>query len=138
MGYVVSLFKIEELEIYMIGYTTIGVNDMARAEAFYGALLGEIGGSQLFGQDRIKFYGNGQGGMLAICVPYDEQAPAPGNGNMIAIDAGDRETVDRLYAKAIELGASDEGEPGERMPVFYGAYVRDLDGNKICFFQMKM
>ena len=137
MGYVVTLWKTAKLEIFMIGYTTIGVNDMARAEAFYGALLGEIGGNQLFGQDRIKFYGNGQGGMLAICEPYDEQAPAPGNGNMIAIDAGDRETVDRLYAKAIELGASDEGEPGERMPVFYGGYVRDLDGNKICFFQMK-
>ena len=51
---------------------------------------------------------------------------------------GDRAGVDKLYAKAIELGASDEGEPGERMPVFYGAYVRDLDGNKLCFFEMNL
>ena len=124
----------------MIGYTTIGVNDMARAEAFYGALLAELGGAQLFGQDRIKFYGTAAGGaMLAICIPYDEQAQNPGNGNMIAIDAGGRENVDKLYAKAIELGASDEGEPGERVPgVFYGAYVRDLDGNKLCFYEMNM
>ncbi len=123
----------------MIGYTTIGVNDMARAEEFYGALLGEIGGSQLFGQDRIKFYGNGEGGMLAICIPYDEQAQNPGNGTMVAINGGTRETVDKLYAKARELGASDEGEPGERVPgMFYGAYVRDLDGNKLCFYQMNM
>ena len=122
----------------MLGYSTIGVTDLPAAEAFYGSLLGEIGGSQLFGMDRIKFYGNGEGAMLAICVPYDEQAPNPGNGNMIAIDAGNRENVDKLYAKAMELGATDEGEPGERMPVFYGAYVRDPDGNKICFFEMKM
>ena len=122
----------------MLGYATIGVTDMAAAEAYYGALLAEIGASQLFGQDRIKFYGNGQGAMVAICIPYNEDDPAPGNGNMLAIDAGDRATVDKLYAKAMELGSSDEGEPGERLPVFYGAYVRDPDGNKICFYEMKM
>lgn len=122
----------------MLGYATIGVTDMAAAEAYYGALLGEIGAGQLFGQDRIKFYGNGQGGMIAICIPYNEEDPAPGNGNMLAIDAGDRATVDKLYAKAMELGSTDDGEPGERLPVFYGAYVRDPDGNKICFYNMTM
>ena len=123
----------------MIGYTTIGVSDMAAAEAFYGPLLAEIGASQLFGQDRIKFYGTGMdSAMLAICIPYNEQAQHSGNGNMVAIPGGSREGVDKLYAKAIELGASDDGEPGERMPVFYGAYVRDPDGNKLCFYEMKM
>ena len=124
----------------MLGYATIGVTDLPRAEQFYGDLLGEIGGKQLFGQDRIKFYGTGfDGAMLAICIPYDEGAPNCGNGNMIAIDAGSRENVDKLYAKAIALGASDEGEPGERVPgVFYGAYVRDADNNKLCFFEMKL
>lgn len=123
----------------MLGYTTIGVNDMARAEEFYGGLLAEIGASQLFGQDRIKFYGTGMdSAMLAICIPYDEQAQHHGNGNMVAIPGGSREGVDKLYAKAIALGATDEGEPGERMPVFYGAYVRDPDGNKLCFYEMKM
>ena len=125
----------------MLGYTTIGVNDLARAEAFYGELLGTIGAQQIFGNERIKFYGKGpgQGAMLALCIPYDEQDPAPGNGTMIAIDAGDQATVQSLYQKARELGAADEGEPGERVPgMFYGAYVRDLDGNKVCFYEMKM
>ena len=125
--------------VVMLGYVTVGVSDMERACDFYDALLEELGGKQLFGQDRIKFYGTGPGSpMLAICIPYDQNDPAPGNGNMIAIPGGSREGVDKLYQKAMQLGASDEGEPGERLPVFYGAYVRDLDGNKLCFFEMKM
>lgn len=123
----------------MIGYVTIGTSDMARSTAFYDALLAEIGGKQLFGQDRIKFYGTRPGkAMLAVCTPYDGEPQSCGNGVMVSIDAGDRATVDRLYAKARELGAADEGEPGERLPIFYGAYVRDPDGNKLCFYEMKM
>lgn len=123
----------------MLGYCTIGVNDMDRALAFYDALLAEIGAKQMFGQDRIKFYGTSpQQAMLAVCIPYDQQAQHPGNGNMVAIPGGTRDGVDKLYAKALELGATDEGAPGERLPVFYGAYVRDLDGNKLCFFEMKL
>jgi catechol 2,3-dioxygenase-like lactoylglutathione lyase family enzyme len=123
----------------MLGYATIGTKDMDRATAFYDALLAEIGAKQLFGMDRIKFYGTSpDAAMLAICIPYDEKEQHPGNGTMVAIPGGSREGVDKLYAKAMELGATDEGEPGERMPVFYGGYVRDLDGNKLCFFEMKM
>ncbi len=121
----------------MIGYVTIGTKDMDRAVAFYDALLAEVGAKQLMDLDRIKFYGTGEGAMLAICIPHNEKEQGCGNGNMIAIPGGSREGVDKLYAKARELGATDEGEPGERMPVFYGGYVRDLDGNKICFFDMK-
>ena len=121
----------------MLGYCTIGVNDMARAEAFYDGLLSELGATQIFGMDRIKFYGTDpRQAMLAICIPYDKEPQVPGNGNMIAIPAGSEENVDKLYAKAIELGGTDEGGPGARLPTFYGAYVRDLDGNKLCFFQM--
>lgn len=123
----------------MIGYVTIGTNDMDRAVKFYDALLGELGAKQLMGMDRIKFYGSSPGApMLAVCIPYDQKAQQPGNGNMVAIPAGSREKVDQLYAKARELGATDEGGPGERMPVFYGAYVRDLDGNKLCFYHMTL
>jgi predicted lactoylglutathione lyase len=76
--------------------------------------------------------------MLALCIPYDEKPHERGNGQMVAIPGGSREGVDKLFAKALELGATDEGEPGERIPnVFYGAYVRDLDGNKLCFMEMK-
>jgi catechol 2,3-dioxygenase-like lactoylglutathione lyase family enzyme len=122
----------------MIGYVTIGTNDLDRALGFYDALLAEVGAKQLFGLERIKFYGTGPGTpMLAVCRPYDGEPHHCGNGNMVAIPGGSREGVDRLYAKAVELGAIDEGPPGQRMPIFYGAYVRDLDGNKLCFFEMK-
>ncbi len=123
----------------MLGYTTIGTKDMDRAVTFYDALLAEVGAKQLISMDRIKFYGTSpDAAMLAICIPHNEEPHDCGNGNMVAIPGGSREGVDKLYAKAMELGATDEGEPGERMPVFYGAYVRDLDGNKLCFFEMKM
>lgn len=123
----------------MLGYCTIGVNDMDRAVAFYDTLLAELGASQLMDGGRIKMYGTTPDApMLAICIPYDEKPQQPGNGNMVAIPGGSRANVDKLYAKALELGATDEGPPGERMPVFYGAYVRDLDGNKLCFFDMQM
>lgn len=123
----------------MIGYVTIGTKDLDRACKFYDELLALVGAKQLMGMDRIKFYGTGMGQpMIAVCTPYDGKAPSAGNGNMIAIPGGSREGVDKLHAKAMSLGASDEGAPGERMPVFYGAYVRDLDGNKLCFFDMKL
>jgi len=120
----------------MLAYVTIGTGDMDRAVAFYDALLAEIGVKRLFGMDRMQFYGTStQAPMLAVCVPYDERPQHPGNGWMAAIPGGSREAVDR----ALELGASDEGAPGERIPnVFYGGYVRDPDGNKLCFMDMKL
>lgn len=122
----------------MLGYVTIGTNDIDKACAFYDALLGELGAKQMFGQDRIKFYGDGKGPMLAVCIPYDENEQHQGNGNMVAIPAP-KEKVDQLHAKALELGATCDGPPGERIPnVFYGAYVRDLDGNKLCFYEMNV
>jgi catechol 2,3-dioxygenase-like lactoylglutathione lyase family enzyme len=122
----------------MLAYTTIGTNDMDRAVAFYDALLAEIGVKQLFGMDRIKFYGTStDASMLALCIPYDETPHQAGNGQMVAIPGGDKATCDKLYHKALELGATDEGAPGDRIPnAFYGAYVRDLDGNKLCFMEM--
>ena len=121
----------------MIGYVTIGVHDMEKAKAFYTELLSDIGASLMMDMGRIAFIGKGQGQpMLSICEPYDENDPNPGNGNMVAIDPGSKEMVDKLYTKALELGASSEGEPGQRIDdVFYGAYIRDPDGNKLAFFQ---
>ena len=98
----------------MIGYATIGVSNMESGLAFYDALLGEIGAKQLFGMDRIKFYGTGEGPMLAVCIPYDEQAPNPGNGPMVAFAAASPEIADKLHAKALSLGGTDEGAPGWR------------------------
>lgn len=121
----------------MIGYVTIGTRDMEKAKAFYTELLSELGASVLMDVGRIAFIGTAMDKpMLAVCVPYDENDPQPGNGTMFAIDPGSKEAVDRLYGKAIELGASSEGEPGQRIEdMFYGAYVRDPDGNKLAFYQ---
>jgi predicted lactoylglutathione lyase len=123
----------------MLAYVTLGANDIEKARAFYGALLGEIGAKELFATSsgRLYFYGTGMGApMIAIGGPYDGGAATHGNGTMLAIPVGSRENVDAIYAKAVELGATDEGAPGERMPTFYGGYVRDADGNKLVFCHM--
>lgn len=121
----------------MIGYVTIGTTDMSKAKAFYSALLEPLGGKVIMKMDRIAFIGSGMDKpMLAVCIPYDENDPKPGNGTMLAFPADTREDVDKLYASAIALGATDEGAPGERMPTFYGGYFRDLDGNKAVFYKM--
>ncbi|WP_166263387.1 VOC family protein [Marinobacter caseinilyticus] len=120
----------------MIGYVTIGVSDMAKAKTFYSDLLADLGAKLLLDMDRIAFVGKSMGApMLAVCKPYDGQPNHPGNGNMVAIHPGSKEAVDTFYRKAIDLGATCDGEPGQRIPnQFYGAYVRDLDGNKVAFF----
>ncbi len=121
----------------MIGYVTIGVNDMEKAKGFYTELLADLGASVIMDMDRIAFIGTEMSApMLAVCVPFNEDDPQPGNGNMVAIAAGSKEKVDEMYSKAIELGATCDGPPGQRIPdMFYGAYIRDLDGNKLAFFQ---
>ena len=127
----------------MIGYVTVGTNDLDRARQFYDALLGEIGASRKmeFPETGFTLYGTGDRRPgIAVTRPYDGGAATVGNGCMTAIAADSRETVDRLHAKALELGGTDEGAPGLRTPegpgAFYGAYFRDLDGNKLCVFRM--
>jgi len=124
----------------MLGYATIGVTDMERAEAFYSELLAELGAKKMLDAGRIKFFGTSPtAAMVAICIPYNESTQHCGNGNMLALPADGPDAIKRLYDKALELGATDEGEPGDRIEdVFYGAYVRDPDGNKLCFYQMNM
>jgi predicted lactoylglutathione lyase len=119
----------------MIGYTTIGVSDMEKAKLFYSDLFADKGGKVVIDTGRIAFIGTKRGEpMLAICEPYDKGAPTSGNGVMIAFPAETKEEVSVLYDKAISLGATDEGAPGQRVPDrFYGAYVRDADNNKLCF-----
>ncbi|MEH6629081.1 MAG: VOC family protein [Motiliproteus sp.] len=121
----------------MIGYLTIGVSDIEASKSFYTELLSDFGAKVLLDMGRIAMIGKSmQEPMLAVCIPHNEEAPSPGNGNMVAFPAGSKENVDKLYNKAISLGASCEGAPGQRVPdIFYGAYVRDVDGNKIAFFE---
>ena len=121
----------------MIGYLTIGVANMDRAKKFYCDLFADYDAKVLIDMERIAMIGKSMAEpMVGVCIPFDEGDPNPGNGNMIAFPAGSKEAADKLYHKAIELGATCEGEPGQRIPdVFYGAYVRDLDGNKLAFYE---
>ncbi|MGR8950193.1 MAG: VOC family protein [Gammaproteobacteria bacterium] len=119
----------------MIAYTTVGTNDLARATQFYDALLAELGAGHAIEMDRFIAYAAGEGQpMFAICTPENGKEATVGNGSMVALAGENRAAVDRLHAKAMELGATDEGAPGLRGDAFYLAYVRDLDGNKLAFF----
>ena len=73
---------------------------------------------------------------VAVCTPHDKKSATAGNGAMVALAAGSKEAVDRVYKTAISLGATDEGPPGARSHSFYGGYFRDLDGNKLVAFVM--
>lgn len=120
----------------MIGYVTIGVKDIESAKKFYTELFADQGAKVLVDIGRLAMIGPSmREPKVAVCEPYDKNDPAPGNGNMIAFPAESKGAAAALHTRALSLGATDEGEPGQRMPdVFYGAYVRDPDGNKLCFF----
>ena len=114
----------------MIGYVTLGTNDLAKATAFYDALLAEVGAKRTMEGDTFVAWGNGGCG-LGVIKPHDGKAATVGNGVMPAIECKDPDTVDRVYKKALELGGSDEGPAGPRGEGFYAGYFRDLDGNKL-------
>ncbi|MCW8195044.1 VOC family protein [Proteobacteria bacterium 005FR1] len=119
----------------MIGYITLGTNDLEKATAFYDALLAKLDAQQTMKTDRLVFWGKSpKGPFLAVGKPYDGAAASTGNGTMISLAAGSQDQVKAVYNKALELGAKDEGEPGYRTDNFFGAYFRDPDGNKLCVF----
>ena len=119
----------------MIGYVTLGTNDLPRAAAFYDTLLAEIGAKRNWESERgIAWAVSPNKPALSVMKPFDGQPASVGNGVMIALAVDSREKVDRIYAKAIELGAKDEGPVGLRGSGFYTGYFRDLDGNKLNVF----
>lgn len=117
----------------MIAYTTLGTHDLARAAGFYDTVLAELGAERFMEEpDYFIAWGNSRDGAgLAITWPFNKEPASVGNGTMVALGASSREQVDRVHARAIELGGTDEGAPGQRYPGFYAAYFRDLDGNKL-------
>jgi len=121
----------------MIGYAMVGTKDLAKATGFYDAVLGELGGQRSFATDRMQFYGTSEKAPgFGVCLPHDGKAATVGNGTMIALAAPSREAVDKVHARALASGGRDEGAPGLRGDTFYGAYFRDLDGNKLCVFKI--
>jgi predicted lactoylglutathione lyase len=122
----------------MIGYVTLGTNNMAAAAPFYDALLAQIGAKRLMETDKFMFWGVDMSKpALTIVKPFDGQPASVGNGTMVALAVDGPEMVAALHRKALSLGAKDEGAPGPRGEGgFYGAYFRDLDGNKLAAFCM--
>ena len=120
----------------MKGYITIGTNNLTRSAAFYEALFEELGFTrQREVADRAVYFGTEDDIQLVVITPADGQPATAGNGTMVALNVDSQEQVQRLHARAIDLGASDEGGPGPRgSDTFYGAYSRDADGNKIAFY----
>lgn len=121
----------------MIGYVTLGTNDMEKAASFYDALLAEVGASRFMVEESfIAWAVSPQAPALSIAKPADGNAASVGNGVMIALSAENKEQVDKIYAKALELGGTCEGPAGARSDNFYAGYFRDLDGNKLNVFCM--
>ena len=121
----------------MIGYVTIGTRDLARGAKFYDAIAKEVGVDRRMESDRFIAWGKPGGGAgLGLSLPFDGKPATVGNGVMVALDAKDKEQVDRIYKLALSLGGTYEGPPGQRFDGFYADYFRDLDGNKLNAFVM--
>ncbi|MXO69945.1 VOC family protein [Altererythrobacter marinus] len=127
----------------MIGYVTLGTNDLQGNAGFYDAIAKEMGVGRMMDFDTHIAWGQWDGGAgIALTRPYDGQAASVGNGTMVAIEAKDPDQVKRLHEIALANGGTDEGAPGPRGEpdgegrTFYAAYFRDRDGNKLNAFCM--
>jgi len=119
----------------MIGYVTFGTNDLPRAAAFYDELFAVMGGKRFMEFDTfIAWAVDPEKPGLAATKPFDGNPATVGNGTMVALAVDSKEMVHKVYDKAIELGAADEGPAGPRGDTFYAGYFRDPDGNKLNVF----
>ena len=122
----------------MIGYVTLGTNDLVRAAIFYDAVAAEMGvGRMMEFESFIAWGAPGGAAGVGLIKPFDGNAASVGNGVMVALEAKDKDQVHRLYDIALSNGGSCEGPPGPRGEGgFYAAYFRDPDGNKLNAFVM--
>ena len=121
----------------MIGYVTLGTDDIPRAAEFYDELMAVIGAGRVFEGKNFVAWGSGMNRPgLSVIIPYDGKSASVGNGTMVALAVDTPEKVHAVHAKALELGGANEGDPGPRQGNFYAAYFRDLDGNKLNAFCM--
>ena len=122
----------------MIGYVTLGTNDLQRAAKFYDAIAAELETPRMMEFDTFIAWGKPDGGAgIGLTKPYDGNTATVGNGVMVALEAKDEAQVQRLYDIALANGGSCEGPPGPRGEGFYAGYFRDPDGNKLNAFLMK-
>jgi len=120
-----------------LSYGTVGSNRLNEAKSFYDALLGSAGMAPLFEHPSGgRIYGKDGSLAFGVLGPYDGKPATIGNGSMFAFRFASRKEVDEFHAKALALGGKDEGAPGERGPKMYFSYFRDLDGNKLCAYNL--
>jgi len=120
-----------------LNYAMLGSNDVPKARAFYDAVLPAIGGERIadYPPHAICYQLRG-GGRIWVATPFNNEAAEPGNGAMLGLACESQDDVQKAHALALEGGGTSEGDPGPRPqygPEFYGAYIRDLDGNKLSF-----
>jgi len=122
----------------MIGYVTLGTNNLSRAAAFYDALAVHFGVRRMMEFDTFIAWGEMGGAPgIAATKPFDGEAASVGNGTMVALQVKDETAVQAVYDTALAHGGSNEGAPGPRGDDgFYAAYFRDPDGNKLNAFCM--
>jgi catechol 2,3-dioxygenase-like lactoylglutathione lyase family enzyme len=121
----------------MLTVARYGTRDLARARTFYDAIAEMIGARLVIDRPDLAGYKGPDGGTFLVGVPFEGEASV-GNGTQVGFAVSSRADVDAIYAKALELGGASEGAPGVRGPDpdgFYGAYFRDLDGNKLVAFR---
>ncbi|HEX4855261.1 MAG TPA: VOC family protein [Limnobacter sp.] len=121
----------------MIGYITLGTNDLKKSGEYFDKLFAPLGAKRLLDLPRGIFWGTGfDRPFIGLMTPSNGEPANVGNGTMVAIAAKDRAQVDAFYAHALANGCTCEGAPGERMPGFYAAYFRTPEGHKMNMFKM--
>ena len=114
-----------------MNYFVVGTNDMEASKTFYNALFEGMGLHTLSPSDRMTYW-MGEEFAFATAIPFDTNPATNGNGTMVGFCVDTKESVERMHARAIQLGGTCGGAPSQRGPK-YSAYVRDLDRNKLCF-----
>jgi len=118
----------------MLSGVCIGTNNIKAASAFYDEVLASIGMSRVLSEPDELGYAGADGIItLFVLTPFNKQSATFGNGTQVMFYAPDTNAVNTFHSTALRCGGTDEGLPGPRdyHPNYYGAYVRDLDGNKL-------
>lgn len=116
-----------------MNYIVLGTNNLEASIKFYDSLFEQTELDQVLSTERMAFW-QGEGFTFAVAKPFDGEGASNGNGTMVGFSVGSIEEVKKLHKRAIDLGGTNEGDPNQRGPRF-SSYVRDLDENKICFFE---
>jgi len=121
----------------MIGYVTLGTNDLVRAAAFYDEIAKILGHARVFETERVVTWGGEGKALFGAITPLDGKSATGGNGSMFGLPVEREEQVHQIYDFALANGGTDDGPPGPRGEQFYGAYFRDPDGNKLVAYLMR-